>query len=124
MEVPTTAQQPIRVKTRRMLPDIVDQYGPQSHEKSHVWSLKVQPNHNNGKTYISVFANSDESKKIVTYFYIEKWTFKVMFVVYYRAKQHDFKSVHFECRMVLFYMLWEKSRLFSIICRKTQYTLD
>ena len=65
MEVPTTAQQPIRVKTRRMLPDIVDQYGPQSHEKSHVWSLKVQPNQNNGKTYISVFANSDESKKIV-----------------------------------------------------------
>ena len=28
-----------------------------------------------------------------------------------RKKQHDFKSVHFECRMVLFYMIWEKSRL-------------
>ena len=30
-----------------------------------------------------------------------------------RKKQHDFKSVHFECRMVLFYMIWEKSRLQS-----------
>ena len=29
-----------------------------------------------------------------------------------RKKQHDFKSVHFECRMVLFYMIWEKSRIF------------
>ena len=28
-----------------------------------------------------------------------------------RKKPHDFKSVHFECRMVLFYMIWEKSRL-------------
>ena len=28
-----------------------------------------------------------------------------------RKKLHDFKSVHFECRMVLFYMIWEKSRL-------------
>ena len=28
-----------------------------------------------------------------------------------RKKEHDFKSVHFECRMVLFYMIWEKSRL-------------
>ena len=28
-----------------------------------------------------------------------------------RKKQHAFKSVHFECRMVLFYMIWEKSRL-------------
>ena len=28
-----------------------------------------------------------------------------------RKKQHDFKCVHFECRMVLFYMIWEKSRL-------------
>ena len=28
-----------------------------------------------------------------------------------RKKQHAFKSVHFECRMVLFYILWEKSRL-------------
>ena len=28
-----------------------------------------------------------------------------------RKKQHDFKSVHFECRMVLFYTIWEKSRL-------------
>ena len=28
-----------------------------------------------------------------------------------RKKQHDFKSAHFECRMVLFYMIWEKSRL-------------
>ena len=30
-----------------------------------------------------------------------------------RKKQHDFKSVHFECRMMLFYMIWEKSRLQS-----------
>ena len=29
-----------------------------------------------------------------------------------RKKQNDFKSVHFDCRMVLFYMIWEKSRLF------------
>ena len=29
-----------------------------------------------------------------------------------RKQQHDFKSVHFECRMVLFYIIWEKSRLF------------
>ena len=28
-----------------------------------------------------------------------------------RKKQHDFKCVHFECRMVLFYTIWEKSRL-------------
>ena len=42
-----------------------------------------------------------------------------------RNKQHDCKSVHFECKMVLFYMIWEKSRLkstlvdyFSIECRK------
>ena len=35
-----------------------------------------------------------------------------------RKKQHNFKSVHFECRMVLFYIVWEKSRLFSIECRK------
>ena len=28
-----------------------------------------------------------------------------------KKKQHDFKCVHFECRMVLFYMIWEKSRL-------------
>ena len=28
-----------------------------------------------------------------------------------RKKQHDFKSVHFECRLVLFYMILEKSRL-------------
>ena len=28
-----------------------------------------------------------------------------------RKKQHDFKSVHFECRMVLFYMIYEKNRL-------------
>ena len=29
-----------------------------------------------------------------------------------RKKQHAFeKSVHFECRMVFFYMIWEKSRL-------------
>ena len=28
-----------------------------------------------------------------------------------RKKQHDFKSVHFKCRMVLFYTIWEKSRL-------------
>ena len=28
-----------------------------------------------------------------------------------RKKQHDFKSVHFEYRMVLFYMTWKKSRL-------------
>ena len=28
-----------------------------------------------------------------------------------RKKQHAFKSVHFECRMVLFYTIWEKSRL-------------
>ena len=30
-----------------------------------------------------------------------------------RKKQHDFKSVHFECRMVLFYMIWEKKRIFE-----------
>ena len=30
-----------------------------------------------------------------------------------RKKQHDFKCVHFECRMVLFYTIWEKSRLLS-----------
>ena len=30
-----------------------------------------------------------------------------------RKKQHAFKSVHFECRMVLFYTIWEKSRLQS-----------
>ena len=30
-----------------------------------------------------------------------------------RKKLHDFKCVHFECRMVLFYMIWEKSRLQS-----------
>jgi len=62
---------PIRVKTRRMLPDIVDQYGgpiqnsnfPANNSNSTnngsngVWSLKVQPNQNNGKTYISVFSN-------------------------------------------------------------------
>ena len=29
-----------------------------------------------------------------------------------RKKQHDFKSVHFECRMILFYLIWEKSRHF------------
>ena len=28
--------------------------------------------------------------------------------------QRDFKSVHFECRMVLFYTIWEKIRLLSI----------
>ena len=53
-----------------------------------------------------------------SYFYIEKWTFKVMCEVIFerneiRKKQHDFKCVHFECRMVLFYMICEKSRLFS-----------
>ena len=42
------------------------------------------------------------------YFYIVKWTFKVMREI--RKKQHDFKSVHFECRMVLFYTIWEKVR--------------
>ena len=26
-----------------------------------------------------------------------------------RKKQHAFKGVHFECRMVLFYAIWEKS---------------
>ena len=36
-----------------------------------------------------------------------------------RKKQHDFKSVHFECRMVLFYMIWEKSRLFFHRMKKT-----
>ena len=54
-----------------MLPDIVDQYGgpiqnsnfPANNSNSTnngsngVWSLKVQPNQNNGKTYISVFSN-------------------------------------------------------------------
>ena len=39
-----------------------------------------------------------------------------------RKKQHAFKNVHFECRMVLFYTIWKKSRLlsifFSIECRK------
>ena len=41
-----------------------------------------------------------------------------------RKKQHDFKSVHFECRMVLFlHDMGEKSTLvdfFSIECRKTK----
>ena len=41
-----------------------------------------------------------------------------------RKKQHDFKGVHFECRMVLFYMIWEKSGLFSIECTYAEiYTL-
>ena len=31
-----------------------------------------------------------------------------------RKKQNDFKSVHFECRIVLFYTIWEKSRLFFL----------
>ena len=47
------------------------------------------------------------------YFYIEKWTFKVMYEAYFCAKQdrneatcfYKTKSVHFECRMVLFYIL-------------------
>ena len=64
---------PIRVKTRRMLPDIVDQYGPQnsnfpansnSNGSNNGWSLKVQPNQNNGKTYISVFSNESMLKKM------------------------------------------------------------
>ena len=29
-----------------------------------------------------------------------------------KKTQHDFKCVHFECRMVLFYTIWKKSRLF------------
>ena len=31
-----------------------------------------------------------------------------------RKKQHDFKSVHFECRMVLFYTIWKKRRLSAL----------
>ena len=37
-----------------------------------------------------------------------------------RKKQHAFKSVHFECRMVLFYIIWEKSRLFFIMKKLCQ----
>ena len=44
--------------------------------------------------------------EILSYFYIEKLTFKVMCEI--RKKQHDFKSVHFECRMVLFTRYVEK----------------
>ena len=32
-----------------------------------------------------------------------------------RKKQHDFKCVHIECRMVLFYTIWRKSRLLSTV---------
>ena len=38
-----------------------------------------------------------------------------------RKKQHDFKSVHFGCRMVLFlHDMGEKSTFFSKECRKNQ----
>ena len=65
---------PIRVKTRRMLPDIVDQYGPQNSNfpannsnsnGTNGWSLKVQPNQNNGKTYISVFESMKKKFQII-----------------------------------------------------------
>ena len=63
------------------------------------------------------FYFSSKTRQNTSYFYIEKWTFKkscAKFVIErseIRKKQHDFKSVHFECRIVLFYMIWEKSRL-------------
>ena len=44
-----------------------------------------------------------------------------------RKKQHDFKCVHFECRMVLFYAIWDKSRrirLFSIECRNSIFLIE
>ena len=45
-----------------------------------------------------------------------------------RKKQNDFKSVHFEVRMVLFYTIWKKSRFFpidiSIFWGKSDYLTD
>ncbi len=46
----------IRVKNRRMLPDVVD-YQLQLNAKNSL--MKVQPNQANGKTYISVFSTSE-----------------------------------------------------------------
>ena len=58
---------------------------------------------------------SDWNNRLIrnSYFYIKKWTFKGMCEVYYREseiikKQHAFKSVHFECRMVFFTWYWRK----------------
>ena len=56
---------------------------------------------NESGTYFSEITNRLGTQFTHSYFYIEKWTFKVMCEI--RKKQHDFKSVHFEFRNVLFY---------------------
>lgn len=44
----------LRVKNRRILPDVVDY-------KNGIMNLKVQPSHqSNGKTYINVFSTTKE----------------------------------------------------------------
>ena len=65
--------------------------------KSFLWNLVRKMS----KTVISISRNA--LLKSCARFIIERSEI--------RKKQHDFKSVHFECRMVLFYTIWEKSRL-------------
>ena len=48
----------IRVKNRRILPDVVD-YQLQLNAKNSL--MKVQQNQGNGKTYISVFSTNNNS---------------------------------------------------------------
>ena len=54
---------------------------------------------------------------------LKAWAWFIIVRSEIRKKQHAFKSVNFECRMVLFYTIWEKCRLFSIECRKNYLTL-
>ena len=54
-----------------------------------------------------------DSQLLQIYFYIEEWTFKVTRKI--RKKQQDFKSVHIECRMVLFTRYGRKVDLFFYI---------
>ena len=74
------------------------------------WSAAYQtlqcPIHNSVDMFYCYFYLNELLKSYIRYF-IERSEI--------RKKQHDFKSVHFECRMVVFCTVWEKSQL-SLIC--------
>ena len=61
-----------------------------------IFMCNFQKNHNNILiftywTYFGHLPNFNKTRK-KSYFYIEKWTFKVMFEVYYRAKQDKIET--------------------------------
>ena len=114
-----STQQPIRVKTRRMLPDIVDQYGPQSSHSHNHWSLKVQPTQNNGKTYISVFANNNNNDE-------QRLESKTFWQTFLEINLKMFRETDLECVLIWrkksFYMNWSSTKYLGHLSCQFQRT--